>query len=370
MRVATLTPWYPTSNFIAFGVFVQSQANELAKYCDVDILLLERGFPSHTESEQEGKVTVHKKTCFFLPNWREFLLRIWAHQYYLLFKELHKKNKYDIIHCHDLFGSYAGWYINQKMNIPYVTTMHNSSIQNMTLPKWQKKYLPIVLNNASQTIAVGDKLGSVLEKNFTSNKIIVLPNVVDNDSFTPTYVTKALFPFKFLFIGDLDENKGVMRLLKAFHKMEQKRVKLRVIGRGPLMDEAKRFIRDNQLLERVQIQDYVSNQDLPKIYDNSHAYVSLSLEETFGITILEAMSCALPVIYTKSGGPDRMIAPFGCIETSKTEIDKISNSMDQMIIEYPQVDRGAIRKHVLDNFSSKIVIDQLIGILDQHKIKR
>ena len=362
MRVAILTSWYPTSKSPLYGIFVQAQAKVLSGFCDVNVLLLERGIFPKTTMITDGKLTVYKKSGFYLPNRNESLLKIWAHKYYLLFKKNHKKNNYDIIHCHDHYGAYAGWYINKKMNIPYVVTIHNSSIQSMTLVNWKQSYLPKVLDNARQVMAVGHKLTEILEANFTSHKVAILPNVIDTNVFKPNKTVKPQDPFKFLFIGDLDENKGVMRLLHAFKKLETKNTFLHIIGRGPLRKDAEDFIDENKLAEQVLLQDQLPNTDLPDVYNRAHAYVSLSKEETFGITILEAMSCGLPVIYTRSGGPEHIIIDHGCLETSKTDISQITKSLDKVIADYPQIDKTKIRQHVLDNYSSQSIINKLLLI--------
>lgn len=362
MRIAILTSWYPTVKSPLYGIFVQAQAKALSDQHEVDVLLLQRGILPKTKTTRDEKLTVYKKRGFYLPNRNEFLLKIWAHQYYLLFKKNNKKKKYNIIHCHDHYGAYAGWYINKKMNIPYVVTIHNSSIQRMTLVNWKQSYLPKILDNAKQVIAVGHKLGEILEENFTSQKVTILPNVIDTDVFKFIDNRKKTSPFKFLFIGDLDENKGVIRMLRSFMEMQSKDTHLHIIGRGPLRKEAKSFIDENGLAERVLLQDQLPNADLPDVYNSTHVYVSLSKEETFGITVLEAMSCGLPVIYTRSGGPEHIVIEHGCIETSKTDISQISKSLDQIINVYNQIDRSLIRQHVLDSYSSKSIINQLLLI--------
>jgi glycosyltransferase involved in cell wall biosynthesis len=362
MRIAILSSWYPTTSSPLYGIFVHAQAKALSECCDVDVLLLERGIIPRTLTMEDDKLTVYKKSGFYLPNRNEQLLKIWAHQYYLHFKKHHNQKKYDVIHCHDHYGAYAGWYINQKIDIPYVVTIHNSSIQSMTLVNWKQSYLSKVLDNAKQVMAVGHKLSEILEENFTTQKVIILPNLIDTDVFKPSENKKSFNPFKFLFIGDLDDNKGVMRMLLAFQKMESKNTFLHIIGRGPLKKEVENFITENGLADRVLLQDQLPNAELPDVYNSAHVYVSLSKEETFGITILEAMSCGLPVIYTRSGGPEHIIIEHGCIETSKTDTVQISNSLDKIIIDYPQFDKSLIRQHVLGNYSSNSIINKLLLI--------
>ena len=359
MRIAIISSWYPTEKDPLYGIFIQTQSKALSEKHDVDVLLLERGIIPKTKVIYNQQLTIYQKRCFYLPNRNESLLKIWAHQYYLLFKENHKKKKYDIIHVHDHYGAYAGWYINQKMGIRYVVTIHNSFIQNLTLINWKQAYLPKVLNHARQVIAVGYKLRETLESYFTSHQVIILPNVIDTEKFKPTNNKNSTDPFKFLFIGDLDDNKGVIRLLQAFSKMKSKDTHLHIIGRGPLKSEADIFIEKNGLKARVLLQGQLPNKELPEIYNSAHVYVSLSEDETFGITILEAMSCGLPIIYTQSGGPEHIVSDHGSVMTSIFDISKISKSLDEIKFKYSEIDRTKIRQHVLDNYSSKSVIRTL-----------
>ena len=211
-------------------------------------------------------------------------------------------------------------------------------------------------------MAVGHKLANILSNNFTNHEVEIVPNIVNTDVFTPTKKKKENHLFRFLFIGDLDENKGVMRMLQAFELLQNKNTYLHIIGLGPLQSQAEKFILDNGLSNRVLLQGQLPNEDLPAIYNKAHAFVSLSFEETFGITILEAMSCGLPIVYTKSGGPEHIVIDHGCIETSKTDIHQISKSLNEIISQYDQIDTLKIRQHVLDNYSSESIINRLLLI--------
>lgn len=362
MHAAILTSWYPSNKDPLYGIFVKTQAKELSQHMDVDVLIIKRGLISATNTVQDEKLTIQEKSCFYLPNINEYFLQKWAHQYYLHFKLLHEKHNYQIIHCHDHYAAYAGWYINTKIDIPYVVTIHNSSILQLTLAKWKQDYLPKVLDSASEVISVSNSLADVLKDKFTSNKISVVPNYINTDLFRIYEKGKKVLPFQFIYVGDFNENKGVIELIHSFAKVKHDNVRLLLIGNGPLSSKVKSDIKLLDLEEKVKVVDSMENDKLPAIYNESHAYVSLSKRETFGITVLEAMSCGLPIIYTQSGGPEQIVQKASSMITSKTDTLAIALTMEEMIDLYPSINKEKIRQHVLDNFSSDSMIKQLINI--------
>jgi glycosyltransferase involved in cell wall biosynthesis len=55
-------------------------------------------------------------------------------------------------------------------------------------------------------------------------------------------------------------------------------------------------IGDPSLIERIHLTGYVTNTDLPAIYNQCRIFLYPSLRESFGIPMLEAMRCGVPVI--------------------------------------------------------------------------
>jgi glycosyltransferase involved in cell wall biosynthesis len=72
-----------------------------------------------------------------------------------------------------------------------------------------------------------------------------------------------------------------------------------------------------ELIKQIHLTGYVVNDDLPAIYNQSDLFLYPSLRESFGIPMLEAMACGIPVITSNtssmpeiSGGAAILVDPF------------------------------------------------------------
>jgi glycosyltransferase involved in cell wall biosynthesis len=114
-----------------------------------------------------------------------------------------------------------------------------------------------------------------------------------------------------LCVGRLnDSRKNVGLLLEAYAKLSiDARRSLRLVLAG-LDGPPKAFWKRAGalgLLDRIQFIRSPSNDDLLGLYQGASMFALTSDEEGFGMVILEAMSCGIPVISTRSGGPDDII---------------------------------------------------------------
>ena len=115
-----------------------------------------------------------------------------------------------------------------------------------------------------------------------------------------------------LSVGSIEERKNILLAVKALHWLPED-VGLVIVGRPTkYTDVVRRFTSDNGLEARVQILHGVSDAELPALYAGAEAFVYPSRYEGFGIPIIEAISCGLPVVactgscLEEAGGPDSL----------------------------------------------------------------
>ena len=104
----------------------------------------------------------------------------------------------------------------------------------------------------------------------------------------------------FFFLGNTDPKKNTKGTLKAYSDYVNKTgndTKLVMLDYdrqelAKLLEE----INDKELIGRIVLTGYVVNTDLPAIYCQSELFLYPSLRESFGIPMLEAMACGIPVI--------------------------------------------------------------------------
>jgi glycosyltransferase involved in cell wall biosynthesis len=105
-----------------------------------------------------------------------------------------------------------------------------------------------------------------------------------------------------LYVGSEQPRKNVPTLIKAFYKLKKKydNVKLIKVGNPQDRNGRKEFlelIKELNLQKDIVIVDYVSEEDLPLLYNAADLYVSPTLYEGgFALPILEAMACGCPAV--------------------------------------------------------------------------
>jgi glycosyltransferase involved in cell wall biosynthesis len=144
-----------------------------------------------------------------------------------------------------------------------------------------------------------------------------------NECFKPTADTEQIYkkyieePGYFFFLGNTDPKKNTERTLIAYAKyLERSSVKRKLL----MADLDKEYLDDivkrnhlEDMMKNVVMPGYIVNSDLPFIYNNAFAFLYTSLRESFGIPLLEAMACGVPVITSNTssmpeiGGPDAIM---------------------------------------------------------------
>lgn len=164
--------------------------------------------------------------------------------------------------------------------------------------------------------AVSSRMAALLNQYFGRANIRVIPNGVDAAHFSPTKrlvlrsETRARRHFQesdfvLLLIGNDWRNKGLSTILAAMAACPETPLRLLVAGRDAtasyFLEEAKKLGLNDQCRWET------SSVDAITLYASADAYVSPSYEDSFGLPVLEAMACGLPVITSVFAGVSQII---------------------------------------------------------------
>ncbi len=119
----------------------------------------------------------------------------------------------------------------------------------------------------------------------------------------------------FLFVGTAEPRKNLERLLVAYgeYRYAQKdSLRLKIVGlKGWKLDDLTNILNKHDLVESVEILNFVSDNELYELYQGAYALLLPSLYEGFGIPILEAMSLGVPAITSNSSSMPEVAGESG-----------------------------------------------------------
>ena len=140
-----------------------------------------------------------------------------------------------------------------------------------------------------------------------------------------------------LFTGTLEPRKNIIRLLEAYKDSQARDIlKLVITGkRGWLYEEVFETIKKLNLQEEVIFTGFVTDDDLPSIYSMAKAFVYPSLYEGFGLPVLEAMACGVPVI-TSDVRALREVTGDAAILVDPQNVEALAKSIDEVVFSTEQ----------------------------------
>lgn len=332
MRILIIPGLYPVNSEDATGSFIREQARALSLRHDVTVmtpqlitlrtLLRRRSIrPSADTSEVNGgaRGPSHLTVPIYnLTNRNERLTHsAWRRQMRSASLRHFSRTTPDLIHAH--FARPAGGAalpLARAWDIPLVVTEHSGPFSVQVSTEWRRQRTMEALRNASRVIAVSPFLAQEIRAALPGVSPTVVGNVVDEDYFCPgpaEFAHTPGRPFRFLFVGGLTWHKGLVYLLDAARQLvtqEHTGWEIVIVGNGPDRPALQRAARDLIATSHV---NFVGNQARAAVRGwmrSADALVLPSIIETFGVVLIEAMACGLPVVATDCGGP-RWVVPNG-----------------------------------------------------------
>lgn len=195
-----------------------------------------------------------------------------------------------------------------------------------------------------------------------------IPHAVDTDVYNPQ-AGEAEGPLTVLFVGRLEERKGVDDLIRMTSEEGFEDVRFRFVGDGPMRDEVERLA----TADDVVYDGYVSDEaKLASIYASADLFVLPSRpadtwEELFGIVLIEAMAAGLPVVSTDCIGPEEVVDDgVTGIVVEKNDYQALKAAVKRFVDdEARRVRMGkAGEEKVQQNYSLAVVMEQWRDLLE------
>ena len=225
---------------------------------------------------------------------------------------LARRERFDIIHVHwpvphILFGWLARRVSGKQTRL--VTSWYGVELRwvQSSLP-WLRGFVRWALRTSDVVVAISSYTAREIAR-FANVRVRVIPYTLafpETDSVSRSAKDGS---FRILFVGRLVERKGVTHLIEALRRLPSDiSATLTVIGEGPERTRLETQVRDTGIDGRVDFRGRVADKDLQEAFATSDVLVLPSIvdargdTEGLGVVLLEAMSCAVPVVGSSAGG--------------------------------------------------------------------
>lgn len=267
-------------------------------------------------------------------NFYKFLLPIIA--FFKSFRYI--SPKYRIVHIHsasfsDFYRSSIFVFVNKLLRKKIILHIHGAKFEEFY--KSDKKYIDFVCNKADVIATVSTYFADFFKRINQKNNVWLLPNFI-SDKLPDDLPDRRNRDSKIVFsyFGALDNRKGIFDVIKAIGKYKHSfkdNIQLIVGGNGDT-DKFFDLVNKENVEHIVKYVGWLDSTAKDRLLRNSDVFIHPSSFESFGISILEAMSYQLPIITTTVGGiPDLVTNGFNGITVEPGNIDRIAEAIFTLI---------------------------------------
>ena len=287
---------------------------------------------------------------------------------YSAYKLAKKQKDVDLIEAESFLTYLPTYFAGKKIKAKKTATWHETWVGEWIKNKgfvtglfgeiWERFSIKL---NWDMVISVSNFTKErLLERKIKCKNIKVIPNGIDFDKIEQVKISHSDEVGKIkriCVVGRLTPMKRVDIIINAFSKLikETPRLELNIVGSGPELENLKKIVNNLNLSEKIIFHGFIEKyEDVIKIMKSSDFYVSASELEGFGITVLEAMACNLPVILSD-------IKPFREISENKAiffeDVNQLYKALN-FIMAHNELNKEQLKKQ--SKLLSKYHWDEII----------
>lgn len=283
----------------------------------------------------------------------------------------------DIIHAHSTYVVFNRVIMNlrssSKLKIPAIVTIHG-------LPK------PLILPDGKETtdynefvsffafdliLAVSENVAEALKKHLSfefHEKVRKIYSGIDLSVFRPLPDIEKQWDLAFM--GRLESMKSVDLFpeMLSILKSRLPDLKMMMTGEGSLKDWLFREFDERGVSFMVEYLGVVETEEVPVLINKSRVFIYPSRQEPFGLSIVEAMACGVPVLTTDVFGPREIVKHnYDGIAVPPDDVTALADAVE-LLLRNSEL-RGLIASNALKSVKEKYDIKQytkqLVDIYDE-----
>lgn len=214
-----------------------------------------------------------------------------------------RRLKPDIIHSHSADLGFFMCMVARIYAIPVINTCHGISFDDRQYSLIKKLGEKVFLkySDFKKIITVDAKGLDILRQSGIKNCICVHNGVNIKEFQYRTRRENNIL--RFLFVGRLEEQKGLIYLIKAIELLKNRNdFEIMIVGNGSESNYLYKAVIKSELEEKVKFRGNVDDKTLKEYYVESDVFILPSLWEGMPLTLMEAAAARLPILASNVGG--------------------------------------------------------------------
>jgi len=225
--------------------------------------------------------------------------------------------QFDVLHFHEPWVPVLSRQILSRSEAVNVATFHAKlpeTLVTRTMAKAITPYTKPLLRHIDAFTAVSEAAAEYL-LTLADVPVEIIPNGIDLKHFRKTADDKPAknTPKTILYVGRLEQRKGVKYLLEAFAQLQTREPSVRLIIAGDGVDREKLELEAEELgLQHVEFLGYIDEDTKKRLLHTADVFCSPALfGESFGIVLLEAMASGLVTVAGDNPGYESVMQGLG-----------------------------------------------------------
>ncbi|CAJ47698.1 glycosyltransferase family 4 protein [Bordetella avium] len=232
-------------------------------------------------------------------------------------RQLLKRLQPDLLNAHYATG--YGLLARLSRFSPVLLSAWGSDIYEFpTRSSWHRKLLRKNLESATCLAATSHAMAARMQE-LSPLPVTITPFGIDTELFSPGTLTERHVD-KALRIGtvkSLEDTYGIDTLLEAYARLYRRikaedaalaqRLQLLIYGRGSRLDALSQQARDLAIDHCTTFAGHIEHHAVPDALRSMDIFAALSRADSFGVAILEASACRLPVVVSDADGPAEIV---------------------------------------------------------------
>jgi phosphatidylinositol alpha-mannosyltransferase len=225
-------------------------------------------------------------------------------------RDLLAAHRFDVLHYHEPFVPFLGPAVLSESETVNIATFH--AFGGFSPSYWVgSRGTTRLTARLHGRIAVSGAARHFIGRYFPGDYQII-PNGVEIEPFVNAQPFEELRDgtLNILFVGRLEDRKGLTYLLRGYHRLRKRRVDARliVVGDGPRLREYRRYVATRRIRD-VEFVGHVPLDAKLRYFASADIFCAPSTgQESFGIVLLEAMAAGLPIVASDIHGYKQVVS--------------------------------------------------------------